>query len=107
MTLDEWILTENTGISSKTIWAVLKGINHEGDRPYDICDFKRCYDLINECDVRMNEFKKISSKLPYWKPYVDNWEVLINLYFHGDINEMRLLLMQIGLESDQIRYNKK
>lgn len=84
MNLDEWIIKGEVGTSSKTIWVVMKGIetierklnSFEGyDIPYDPDDFKRCYYLVSECDLksRLNEVVRI---FPAWKPYIDNWDKL-------------------------------
>ena len=84
MNLDEWIIKGEIGISSKTIWAVMKGVvtntrrlnSFENyDIPYDPDDFKRCYYLVRDCHLkkRLNEIVKV---FPAWKPYIENWDKL-------------------------------
>ena len=83
MTLDEWIVTESVGVSSKTMWACLKNIDvtkKYGDKPYDPGDFSRCYKLVKKCNLTFPELYVISEKLPYWKPYIDNWHKLTEMY---------------------------
>jgi hypothetical protein len=80
MTLNEWILNGRVGISSKTIWSVIQGVEYEGDRPYDPSDFGRCYDFIKQCNITNQQLKKVSKKLPYWKPYIDSWAKLTEMY---------------------------
>ena len=83
MNLDEWIVNGHTGVSSKTMWAALKGLEIKpthGDKPYDPDDFSRCYKLVKDCFVPKSHLKKISEKLPYWKPYIDNWDKLTGMY---------------------------
>lgn len=83
MTLDEWIINGETGVSSKVMWACLKGVDinrNYGGIPYDPGDFSRCYKLVKECNLTFPELYIISKKLPHWKPYLDNWEILSDMY---------------------------
>jgi hypothetical protein len=81
MTLNEWIINGSVGQSSKTIWSVLQGVKmNNGNKPYDPCDFGRCYELVNQCNILREDLKRVSRRLPYWKPYVDNWEKLTEMY---------------------------
>ena len=50
MTQQEWIVSRDTGISSKTMWSALNGVDLSEARksfytdvPYDPADFGRCY----------------------------------------------------------------
>ena len=81
MTLNEWIINGHVGASSKTMWAVLVGVDIErGDKPYDPDDFSRCYKLYKQCELLKGDLYKISKKLPYWEPYINNWDKLCNMY---------------------------
>lgn len=80
MKLNEWIVSSDTGISSKTIWSVLQGVKYSGDIPYDPSDFGRCYRLVKSCNITDEDLKKISKNLPNWKPYIDNWEKLTKMF---------------------------
>jgi hypothetical protein len=84
MNLNEWIIKGEVGTSSKTIWAVLSGIEtkerkldtFEGyDIPHDPDDFRRCYLFIRNCNLktRLSEVIKI---FPAWRPYIENWDKL-------------------------------
>lgn len=84
MNLDEWIIKGETGVSSKTIWAVMKKVetnkrrlNSFGgyDIPYDPDDFKRCYYIVRDCNLksRLNEIVKV---FPAWQPFIKNWNKL-------------------------------
>jgi len=84
MTLNEWIVKGRVGISSKTMWAVLQGIDYIGDKPYDPNDFSRCYKLVKQCNLTEQDLQKISRTLPYWKPYIDNWQKLTEMYEQND-----------------------
>ena len=83
MTLDDWIINGETGVSSKTMWACLKGVDIQrnyGGIPYDPDDFSRCYKFFKECNLTFPELYVVSEKLPHWKPYIENWETLSDMY---------------------------
>ena len=81
MGLNEWIVNGSVGISSKTMWGVLMGVKVErGDKPYDPDDFSRCYGLYKSCELKQFDLNKIARILPYWKPYIDNWQKLSLMY---------------------------
>jgi hypothetical protein len=110
MTLNEWIVNGSVGISSKTIWAVLQGIETNGDKPYDPDDFSRCYKLVKECNILQEDLEKVARTLPYWKPYIDNWEKLTEMYEQNDkenwVNSKKIgmyeLMQRLRTESDLI-----
>lgn len=84
MTPIEWLLSGDTGISSKTICAVMTGSKMSGsfgpDVPYDPGDFGRCYRLLAlfpEWQERMHE---MAEKFPIWGPMVEAWGELTALY---------------------------
>lgn len=81
MELHEWILNGDLGISSKTIWGALMGVKViENDKPYDPDDFSRCWKLVKRCNVPLSNLKKVVEAYPYWKPYIDNWDKLTEMY---------------------------
>ena len=118
MTIDEWIINGRVGESSKTMWAVLKGLNvkvNYGDKPYDPDHFSRCYAFVDLCNINKKGLSLISEKLPYWKPYIDNWDKLCKMY-EENTNTNWKNSKQIGMfefmqslrkQSDKIRYNKR
>ncbi|MCF8219798.1 MAG: hypothetical protein K9J21_12565 [Bacteroidales bacterium] len=117
MTLDEWIIYGQVGISSKTMWAALKGIKIEptyGDKPYDPGDFSRCYRLAKQCELSKQDLSIITEKLPYWQPYIDNWDKLCKMYEDNKINNWKTheeigmydFMQKLREESDKIKYSK-
>ena len=87
MTLNEWIVFGDVGMSSKTMWAVVTGtLNVENIKkfrveiPYDKDDFSRCYTLWKECGLSDSDLIKIKETCPIWKPFIDNWHELVRLY---------------------------
>jgi hypothetical protein len=110
MTLNEWIVNGRVGISSKTMWAVLQGIEYTGDKPYDPDDFSRCYKFVKQCNIADQDLQKISRTLPYWKPYIDNWQKLTEMYEQNDrenwVNSKKIrmyeFMQELRTESDLI-----
>ena len=96
MNLNEWIVNGRIGISSKTMWAILQGIEYVGDKPYDPDDFSRCYKFVKLCNITEQDLQKISRTLPYWKPYIDNWQKLTEMYEQND-KEKWLNSKKIGM----------
>ena len=88
MTPMEWILKGEIGISSKTIWSVMCGVEFiEGSRcgfnfdvPQDPDDFKRCHKLLQEIPEWRDRLDEVAFVFPKWKPMVDNWERMTELY---------------------------
>lgn len=82
MSFDErvnaWIVSGDTGLSSKTIWATMLGIDLGDDinHPHDPADLGRCLRLLE----LMPEWKLQQSELafldPYWRSLVAQWDEL-------------------------------
>lgn len=80
----EWLFGDDTGTSSETIWKVMCGVDIGQERiytyPFDPADFGRCYRLLKlfpEWRLRLHE---VSERYPPWKPLIDNWGELEQLY---------------------------
>lgn len=75
----EWLLTGETGISSKAIATVMAGLPVDdkwGTTPCDPSDFKRCLKLVNlipETRPRLIEMRKVSER---WSKLIDRWDEL-------------------------------
>lgn len=86
MTLLEWIVTGEVGTSSKTMWSAITGAVSGGDKgfyfdvPYDEDDFSRCYKLYKSCNLTKEDLQKVSTVFSWWKPFIDNWDMLCELY---------------------------
>lgn len=87
MTLDEWIVNGQVGVSSKTMWSAIKGVAKGNERqggnfdiPYDPDDFSRCYKLYVECNLTKSDLQKIADTFKWWKPFIDNWDRLVELW---------------------------
>lgn len=82
----QWVVGNDTGISSKTIWAVMMGIEIDNPRswkwgtPRDPSDFGRCYRLLSLIPEWQSRLKEISDIFPAWQPFVDNWQQMAILW---------------------------
>lgn len=107
----EWIATHPVGVSSKTMWTALMGVNPmvsdrfiRYDTPYDSADFSRCYDLVSFCDVSpAYDFPKITAIFPWYAPILDRWETLSLLYERKQWDKFREILNKANDESRQIK----
>ena len=85
----------------------------EGDKPYDPSDFGRCYSFVKLCGLTQDDLDKIARKLPYWKPYIDNWEKLTQMFDENEMNNWQKIqrdkigmfefMQELRTESDLIR----
>ena len=87
MTPNEWILSDDTGISSKTIWAVMMEVvrvpqrcRGKYDIPHDPSDFGRCYRLLKLFPEWRKNIQKVGEIFPKWRPMVERWDELTALY---------------------------
>lgn len=86
-----WLANGETGISSKTIYAVLTGTDEDTvfntspswwrhDVPHDPSDFRRCYLLLRFIPEWKPRLHEVAERFPKWKPFVEHWEELTRLY---------------------------
>ena len=75
-----WIVSCDTGASSKTIWAKMQGVpspdRYGYDHPSDPADLGRClrlFKIVPEWKYRLNEMVDCG---PAWKRLVDRWDEL-------------------------------
>lgn len=104
----EWIVSNDTGISSKTMWYALMSDVHNAndkdlDKPYDADDFGRCYRFMKHSEATKSDFERIAAVFPFWKPYIENWEELENLYITRKFISLYEKLRELEFESDNIR----
>lgn len=77
-----WILSDDTGMSSKVIWGVMMKAEkyYSSYTPSDPSDFGRCYrllKLIQEWEDRLEELRIAGEK---WGIFVDNYKKMCELY---------------------------
>lgn len=71
-----WIVGDDTGTSSETIWAVMMGVAPAKSYPappYDPADFGRCYRLLAVIPEWRDRLIEMPSCFPEWGPLVDHW----------------------------------
>lgn len=84
----EWIAYGETGISSKTIWAVMLGLADPSKRsspydwcyPYDPSDFNRCRKLLELIPEWRERLHEVAAMFPEWKGIVEHWDELDRLF---------------------------
>lgn len=81
MTPMEWMLGNDTGMSSKTICAVMTGnAMSRPEIPYDPSDFGRCYRLLNHFPEWKERMPEMAEAHGIWGPMVEAWDELTALY---------------------------
>lgn len=77
----EWLLSGDTGSSSKTILCAMLGHTcKDPDIPYDAGDFGRCYRLLLKFPQWGKRLDEVAKKHRQWKPFVEKWPDLEVLY---------------------------
>ena len=81
MTPIDWLLSGDTGTSSKTICAVMTGSElRSTDVPHDNDDFGRCYRLLRMFPEWRARLHEVAEEFPMWGPMVEAWDELTALY---------------------------
>lgn len=78
---EAWICGCDTGTSSKTIFAVMRGTTPDhADIPYDPDDFGRCYRLLKLVPAWRPRLGEVAAKYPKWSGLVEHWDELTSLF---------------------------
>lgn len=84
MTPLEWLMSGDTGISSKTILSAMTGTKMTGefgpDIPRDGGDFGRCYRLLKLFPEWRENLQTVADVYPKWGPLVREWSNLEKAY---------------------------
>lgn len=82
----EWIVGNDTGISSKAIWARMMGVAEAsqdhgwGNYPHDPDDFGRCYRLLKAVPEWRSRIGEMAAENTVWKAMADAWDELSAMY---------------------------
>ncbi|MDP8648028.1 hypothetical protein [Serratia marcescens] len=77
----EWFVSRDTGISSETMAAIHLGAEKgRFNPPLDPSDFGRCYRLLEKAPSIRASFSRIGQLCPAFKPLLDNWDELCDLF---------------------------
>jgi hypothetical protein len=82
--LMQWLLSDDTGLSSMAIVARMEGVLGRSDFPRDASDLGRCIRLLAlmpEWKPRIHEMRDVH---PVWAKIVERWDDLIGLYASGE-----------------------
>ncbi len=74
-----WLLSEDTGISSKTILSRMMNIPMRAWRrgyPLDPSDFGRCERLLDKFPAWRARLSEMSDEGPVWKALVESWDAI-------------------------------
>lgn len=79
---DTWIAGDDTGISSRTIWAVMRGVpaNRWASPPLDPSDFARCCRLLSLMPEWRPRLSEVAAAYPEWGPLVARWDECERLF---------------------------
>ncbi len=86
-----WILSDETGASSISIWAAFMDAEIKYPSvPYDTSDFRRCWNflMILDPENRKIALHKTAEKYDIWKPYIERWRHLTELFTTGRVAEL-------------------
>ena len=80
----EWLFSEDTGVSSKTLAAVMlnvpaAAIDYPGV-PVDGDDLGRCFRLLEKIPEWKSRLDEVADAFPSWEPLVESWSQLQALY---------------------------
>lgn len=108
MNPNEWIIKGEVGTSSKTIWAVMMGVENKPrqcddfnyDIPHDMDDFGRCIKLLNLFPEWYSKLTNVSRIFPKWIPIIREWRQLEH-YYHTIIG------MQINGDNQQSKQSAR
>lgn len=78
---EQWIVGEDTGLSSKTIWSVMMDVEFKMSAcPSDPADFGRCYRLLQNFPEWRARLHEVSERHSHWKTLVDLWSECERIY---------------------------
>lgn len=82
----QWAIGDDTGASSKTIFAVMTGIKYPlgGYTPADESDFGRCHRMLKLFPEWLPRMGEVGAAYVQWLPLVQSWTVLTKLYEEND-----------------------
>lgn len=96
----QWILSNDTGTSSKTIWAVMMHAQcADPGYPHDADDFGRCYRLLQHFQGWRARLPEVATRYPMWTPLVAAWDELTAFY---EQKNYRALYDRIDAMRDEI-----
>jgi hypothetical protein len=94
-----WLRGDDTGMSSETILEVMTGIPVKRHSiPYDPADFGRCHRLLKAFPEWEKRLGEVADRFPEWKPFVDNWPKMKEIYDRDEPTERSPELYDLMIE---------
>lgn len=83
--IGNWLLGDDTGISSKTMAAIALGsdqgyMSWHVDAPHDPSDFARCYRLVQAVPEIRAAFPRIAERVPPFAGILERWDELCAVF---------------------------
>lgn len=108
-----WVLTQDAGSASKTIWyhsIYLDSVKSKAQLrctepfgiPYSIDSFTKCLNLLKEFPDLNDSFQRITNNFKEWVPFLEQWsnlELLYNSKTFDDIEYLKSALLKLKFES--------
>ncbi|MCY9870390.1 hypothetical protein [Vibrio barjaei] len=81
MTPEEWLISDDVGVSSKYMLSVLIGraFSDDGPTPRDAADLGRCIRMVTSCALE-NKIEALFEAGPKWTTIAEHWHELVELY---------------------------
>lgn len=82
----DYLLSTYHGEPSLTIWSVMMGAKIPREKawghmpPDHPATFQKCHKLLEKFPDWRARFHEVSAMFPHWKPFVDGWDRLIEMY---------------------------
>ena len=97
---EQWIVSHDTGTSSKTIWSVMMGVKPDwADVPLDVDDFGRCVRLLTVVKEFRPRLQEVADKYPKWQHLIDSWAELERLYWAWEADDKSSKAWEIFYEA--------
>lgn len=101
-----WIVSSDTGMSSKALWAVMMDQKAGRSHPADSSDIGRCFRLLEAVPEWRGRLPEMSNVSKYWAALITDWDELQRLYDTGDhkalYDRMRQLLDPIEIADPSV-----
>lgn len=99
MGLAKWLASDDTGMSSKFMAAVLGGIGGKYAYPHDSKDFGRCVRLLDAVPEFRERMEMLRTHGKQWGNLLDCWDKAENAYRDEDFQGCGNLVREAGLKS--------
>lgn len=102
----EWVGLGMMGISSRTMWCALMGVDVVDyvDCPHDIADLDYCIRMVRNGEVTKEDLQEVKKSYAWFSPFIDSWDELVSLYDNGKLCELNDKIFELCQISNQIRY---